>query len=165
MSRQRAGPEARTTEQTGCSPVLSCPWCLGEMRDAEVRGAVPLHTSNQPTPADSITAFSACRSLLRSRRLSTFHAACIDASNNIHGQASNESFAADSQCMQGTDGATPSTIRGCRLTNCCRNASLPIQSTHPADIAAASGTANDLPVVSHPLLVLSFARRFVLGPA
>jgi len=102
LSHQRACPEARMTGQRGCSsalhhpcscppdwerrgrhqccsPVLGCPSCLpvwspAEMRNAEVRGLAPLHTSDQPAPASSMTA---CRPLLRSPRLENFQAALM----------------------------------------------------------------------------------------
>ncbi len=115
-------PWVRRGRQKGCGPVLSCPWCLGEMRNAEVRGRVPLHTSNQPAPTASNAAFSASRSAEVSKALNLPQS--IDASNNMHVQASGKRFAADySQCMQSIDGATPLQKRECRLTHCCGNAS------------------------------------------
>jgi len=76
----------------------------------------------------------------------------------MHGKASGKSFAADSQCMQSIDGAIPSKNRECRMTHCCGNASLPIHTTHPANTAAAFGTADALSVVSHPLLVAQYVK-------
>jgi hypothetical protein len=136
---QTACPEARMTGRRGCSsaphhpcscppdwvrmgrqrcwsPVLHCSSCLpgwspAEMRIAEVRGLVPLHTSDQPKPMASNTAFSACRSLCRLPRLDIpTQRRCIQ---RMHAQVSRDSFAADSKCMQSTDDATSSKDREC----------------------------------------------------